>query len=314
MDLGGKTKKRTKNFDVDDIFSQICSKMDSLSTSESSSNKDEIVAAFIDVLNCTSDNAVFFLESAAWNIESAIHIWLESNQSSQFYDSSSQNKVRYSNRQIIIPDLPTDWIAQVHPIRGNVIFINKVTGLRQNEVPPGYAELNSADGAMPTISQSHTGVRAGYFPLAAPGTSSSTQMNVEDSTQLESIGYEKYYNVSASDYRVFMEGQEGGAIHDGHGVYSSESSGSGDGGDRHGDSAVYFSTVTQQLPLQHLQKQFDADTFMSELITGGDRSGSVVGGDRYEGDGTESTHVECSSPVREGDNESYHSQDGVAEK
>ena len=190
--------------------------MDSLSTSESSSNKDEIVAAFIGVLNCTSDNAVFFLESAAWNIESAIHIWLESNQSSQFYDSSSQNKVRYSNRQIIIPDLPTDWIAQVHPIRGNVIFINKVTGLRQNEVPPGYAELNSTNDVMPAANQIHTEVRAGYFPLAAPGTSSSsTQMNVEDSTQLESISYEKYYNVSATDYRLFMEGQEAGAVHDG---------------------------------------------------------------------------------------------------
>lgn len=47
------------------IFS-VCGKMNTLSTCDSNDDK---IAAFISVLACSKDEAVFFLDSAAWSVE-----------------------------------------------------------------------------------------------------------------------------------------------------------------------------------------------------------------------------------------------------
>lgn len=60
----------------------VTAKLTTLNTSEDPRlvEEDNIVA-FIDVLKCSREEATFYLESSAWNIETAILLWIENNPS-----------------------------------------------------------------------------------------------------------------------------------------------------------------------------------------------------------------------------------------
>lgn len=132
--------------------------MRDLSTSESKSN-EEILEAFISVLNCTKTEAIFFLESALWDIERAVHFWLDSDKgttpsSRRFkadnHTSSMNNLIdeggiqngiaKYEHRNLGLTDLPQDWSAWIHPHTGSVYFLHSPSGVVQYSVPPGYAD------------------------------------------------------------------------------------------------------------------------------------------------------------------------------
>lgn len=132
--------------------------MRDLSTSESKSN-EEILEAFISVLNCTKTEAIFFLESALWDIERAIHFWLDSDKgaapSNRRFKMESRNSsinhlvdeggehngmAKYEHRNLGLTDLPTDWSAWIHPHTGSVYFLHSPSGVVQYSVPPGYAD------------------------------------------------------------------------------------------------------------------------------------------------------------------------------
>ena len=61
------TRRHAESGDVDDIFAQICSRMGALST-EVKDNKPEVIEIFRSVLMCSEMEALFFLESAGWEI------------------------------------------------------------------------------------------------------------------------------------------------------------------------------------------------------------------------------------------------------
>jgi hypothetical protein len=61
------------------IIITVCGKMNTLSTCDSNDDK---IAAFISVLACSKDEAVFFLDSAAWSVEEVcIYIYVHASSS-----------------------------------------------------------------------------------------------------------------------------------------------------------------------------------------------------------------------------------------
>merc|ERR1711991_155684 len=132
--------------------------------------KEDMVLAFIQVLDIETHMAEFFLESAAWNIESAVGIYLESSQGSQSGPSfeasqfhlDAQRKVpvapdfstkrartsfdgepRYLGLDVFIHGLPEGWSAKVSRHTGEIYFVNNATGNTQFAVPPGFADVSS---------------------------------------------------------------------------------------------------------------------------------------------------------------------------
>ena len=63
-------------------FSTVTSKLGALSTNIDD-QKEHSVKAFVEVLHCNQEHANFYLESAGWNIEVAIALWLENNNQRQ---------------------------------------------------------------------------------------------------------------------------------------------------------------------------------------------------------------------------------------
>ena len=137
--------------------------MKDLSTTESKADrKDETVQAFISVLQCTSDEAIFYLDSALWDIQTAILFWLDSDRgyahrnlgdrsstSSMYnnYGSHSSKMMKqeklYEEKTVEIAGLPTDWSAFVDSFTGGVYFLHCPSGHTQTAVPPGYADLTT---------------------------------------------------------------------------------------------------------------------------------------------------------------------------
>ena len=128
-------------------------------------DKQQHLDAFIEVLECSLQEASFFLESASWNISTAVSLYLEEQQYSKrratdvtnissfnhFPSITSQDFIpnfdqlptslhRYQPRSVIIEDLPHNWSAAVSPRSGKIVFINAVTNCRQYIVPPGFAD------------------------------------------------------------------------------------------------------------------------------------------------------------------------------
>lgn len=132
--------------------------------------KEDMVLAFIQVLDIETHMAEFFLESAAWNIESAVSIYLENAQGSQSSSSfeasqfqvgidgkqlemmgymgkrartegTDDRRARYLGMDVFIHGLPDGWSAKVSRHRGEIYFVNNNTGHRQNAVPPGFADI-----------------------------------------------------------------------------------------------------------------------------------------------------------------------------
>lgn len=163
---------RGSSGDLEEILGQITRKMTSLGVNLSNEDK---ITAFISVLDIDSEYAQFFLESADWDIEAAVVVYLDSfredgdinglgqiqavvQQQGNGGRTNKRNTTRavYSPRDVIIDGLPAGWMAKVHVKRGHVYFIHAESGYEQSEVPPGYADAilfdDSAGG-----SQSQTG-------------------------------------------------------------------------------------------------------------------------------------------------------------
>lgn len=145
--------------------------MTTLTTADTQSNRDEIVAAFISVLDCSSEEASFFLESALWNIEKAVHFWLDAagNGKRRATDStyptyasrgvgpwSSSNagfhsapppligSPLYTQKKITIVDLPPEWEARVNPADGRIRFWHVASGHSQSRIPREFANIIGA--------------------------------------------------------------------------------------------------------------------------------------------------------------------------
>jgi len=165
MEIVRKNKRNTmeeedqssRRTDLEDIMSLIINKMDALTTSSEDVSKDEIIAIFMTVLECTDGEAVFYLESTNWNIEMAAQLKLE-DENENFYNSKrgrtfgSQQFIdpvfqehnglqRYLPREVNIEGLPEGWKAVVSRRTGTIYFVNDIFNIRQSHVPPGFADI-----------------------------------------------------------------------------------------------------------------------------------------------------------------------------
>eukprot|EP01032_Pedospumella_encystans_P026310 gene26310-29720_t len=153
---------------LDDIMGQITSKLTTLSTNELT--EENSINAFVDVLNCSRQEAEFYLESSNWNVETAVMLWLENNPTSyssanHIYGASTyaempfyptmmpalanpsgfqrpRNQPKYRSRTVVIEDLPSEWTARVSKHTGYVYFVHTASGATQYSVPTGYADLS----------------------------------------------------------------------------------------------------------------------------------------------------------------------------
>ena len=130
--------------------------MNTLSTQDTNDDK---IAAFMSVLACAQGEAAFFLESAAWSVEAAVSLWLESgvgtlsSSYSSFFDNNKRIRKTderngsinnpYHNRKLLIEGLPRDWSAWVNAGSGHVYFRHTQTGHTQSNVPPKFADSNT---------------------------------------------------------------------------------------------------------------------------------------------------------------------------
>jgi len=146
----------------------VTSKLTTLSTNELT--EENSIKAFVDVLNCSRQEAEFYLESSNWNVETAVMLWLENNPTSYsganhvyggstyaempFYPAMMpipanpnvfqrpRNQPKYRSRTVVIEDLPSEWTARVSKHTGYVYFVHTATGATQYSVPSGYADLS----------------------------------------------------------------------------------------------------------------------------------------------------------------------------
>ena len=141
--------------DFDDIMSFITSKMDALSTTSEDVSKDEIIAIFMQVLECADGEAVFYLESTGWDIEMAVQLKFESDDN-QYYSKRGRTfgsrpfldpvfqetgiNNKYIPKECNIEGLPDGWKAVVSRKTGTIYFVNEAFNIRQSQVPPGFAD------------------------------------------------------------------------------------------------------------------------------------------------------------------------------
>lgn len=164
------------------LFMTVTAKLTTLNTTEDPRmvEEDNNIVAFIEVLKCSREEATFYLESSAWNIETAILLWIENNPSpsyqtynpwgsdptaaaassySHYYNHALLNTAssafsqstlatpaskpprQWYSREVIIQDFPQDWSARVSRSSGQIYFVHLPTGRRQYSVPPGYADI-----------------------------------------------------------------------------------------------------------------------------------------------------------------------------
>jgi hypothetical protein len=119
-------------------------------------NQQHSINAFIEVLNCTYNEANFYLESSAWDIQTAVILWLENNPSSWSrtgtFASAVQFKYqpiapKYQPRIVHIEGLDvSEWVAKVDAYDGGIYFHNQFTGRTQRHVPPGFADVEDMSG------------------------------------------------------------------------------------------------------------------------------------------------------------------------
>ena len=126
--------------------------MTSLSTSDAGGlseqqRKDELLTAFISVLDCSSQDAGFFLEASLWNIEEAVVLYLDRLERPRVATQSGYKappKKTYAGRVVVIEGLPLGWTARVSRSTGQVVFLHSESQFEQFQVPPGFAD--DADG------------------------------------------------------------------------------------------------------------------------------------------------------------------------
>jgi hypothetical protein len=136
--------------------------MDSLSTSSEEESEEERQAqsmhAFIEVLDCSNEEAHFYLESVMWDVPAAVVLWLENNPTR--YDGDTQPRPDHQqrpqdlwvSRNVVIDGLNPEWNAFVDSRTGRIYFQHLPTGIVQKQVPPGFADKQPA--ILPTFEQS----------------------------------------------------------------------------------------------------------------------------------------------------------------
>lgn len=103
------------------------------------------------MLSCTKNEAAFYLESSAWDIQTAVMLWLENNPSQSWSRTGTvaqsifQPSRKYQERLVSIEGLDPDWSAFVDPFEGTIYFLHVPTGVRQKTVPGGFADLGGPD-------------------------------------------------------------------------------------------------------------------------------------------------------------------------
>ncbi|RYY78503.1 hypothetical protein EON63_17725 [archaeon] len=212
------------------ILGQITTKLNSMSTNEDS--KSMLIAAFLEVLGCSSTEGEFYLESTAWDIQTAVSVYLENNPNPMtsfvkpFYPTIPK---KYVDRDIYIPDLPCDWQARVCGVDGTVYFMHIPTNTRQLQVPPGYADFPTE--GMEGIAAG-VGVGIGGGMLSSCHTihdihaSAVTHVFGTDSEYLKSHGEMK--EDGDNDVSVGHAAAQGNGDGDGDGNHTTPAAGNGD--------------------------------------------------------------------------------------
>lgn len=143
--------------DLDDLVGQICSRLTNLETTDKIGHLD----AFIEVLECTLNEATFFLESASWDISTAVGLYLEEQQYGKRRATDAARILecgpisiptpcfgrvpRFEARPVAIDGMPEGWSAAVSPYSGQIAFFHQDTMSKQYIVPPGFAPLVNFD-------------------------------------------------------------------------------------------------------------------------------------------------------------------------
>jgi hypothetical protein len=148
--------------DLEDILSQITNKMDALNTN--GDTHEDMLTAFVTVLDVDRSMAEFFCESADWNLETAVAIYLENTDRTdimreyalqtealqqQRTKRTKSDVAKYRNRNVNIEGLPADWQAMVSRREGTIYFRHIPTNHTQFAVPDGFADalpIEDGDG------------------------------------------------------------------------------------------------------------------------------------------------------------------------
>ena len=195
--------------DIDGILSSITNKLALLSTVGQSQNSNHSVdsepdriyltSVFADVLQCGEQEAMFYLETAQWDLVSAINLCLETglsqqqqhqyakknrnegagSSSSDSYgcgfgsSSSSSNKIvnwvaftsqpkKYLPLTVKIEGLPENWVCKVNEFTGALEFTHLDSGHVQSCVPPFFADApdDAELAVLASISEQQLGIEA----------------------------------------------------------------------------------------------------------------------------------------------------------
>lgn len=146
---GKKRSLRAADEDLDDLVGQICSRLNDLKTVDRQQHLD----AFIEVLECSMQEATFFLESSDWDISTAVSLFLENQPNTKRRAIGNEGipergcfmpieprKSRFIPKQIVIDHLTDGWEASVSPHSGQIVFFHPATLTRQYCVPPGFSD------------------------------------------------------------------------------------------------------------------------------------------------------------------------------
>lgn len=146
------TKRTSESASLDIELDELMGRLGNLQHSE----PDEQLTKFVEVIGCSMDEAKFYLESAEFNVERAVEVYLQLRHSSNggafgsaFHGPSGMPKRARTHelaeccwypRTVEIIGLPTEWRAHVSASYGNIIFEHIESGHTQSHVPPGFAD------------------------------------------------------------------------------------------------------------------------------------------------------------------------------
>lgn len=176
------------DLDIDNLVGQICNRLTALESiteetaaGEASNNlsgpgyREARIAVFMDVMQCSHQEAQFYVDSAAGDVAIAVSLYVEQQQQDQYDNQGlssysgllqasnpyanntatersghipappTSHHKRYRRREVIIQGLPPGWDAYVSAHTGCVVFRHMETQVRQFQVPPGYAELEEEE-------------------------------------------------------------------------------------------------------------------------------------------------------------------------
>lgn len=127
----------------------VCQKMNKLSTGMTETQvREDKVAAFIQVLQCTREEATFYLDSAAWDIETAVVLVLDMFGTQREGTTATSNAKAWATKQtwrpiqVFIKGLDPAWAARVSRRTGQIYFLHLESGHTQSHVPDGFADDN----------------------------------------------------------------------------------------------------------------------------------------------------------------------------